>query len=331
MTPSSIGHTWAPPRRTVPRHPQPGRNPRPAAAVPDPHQRPAVGNRLRVPAVRPDPLRHGTGALAGPAAVRPASVRARDGDLGGHPGAAGAAPQAPGSCSLGGEEAGLRRLIHPTAGYARVLDESGELGQAFLETARIAAEQGEPGFWLAQAQLHRAIHLLHTAEPVDEETWRVREHAHGRGAGGPQAELVRNVNDPVAAQPRRPPVAARCTMSPPPPACQRINPVTPLHRANRRKPQGRLHPAESGPSSAAPAQGHTGKGPWPPNSASPARFTSPVASVRPPALRHAPSNAPAACNRVRTRNVGNPLLRKGGSQTLRQTFLCLVYCVRFIF
>ena len=95
----------------------------------------------------------------------------------------------------GGEEAGLRRLIHPTSGYARVLDESGELGRVFLETARIAAELGEPGFWLAQAQLHRAIHLLHTAEPVEEETWRVREHAPGRGAGGPQAELVRNVDD----------------------------------------------------------------------------------------------------------------------------------------
>lgn len=95
----------------------------------------------------------------------------------------------------GGEEAGLRRLIHPTAGYARVLDESGELGRVFLETARIAAELGEPGFWLAQAQLNRAIHLLHTAEPVEEETWRVREHAFGRGAGGPQAELVRNVDD----------------------------------------------------------------------------------------------------------------------------------------
>ncbi|MFA5206882.1 MAG: AraC family transcriptional regulator [Lentisphaeria bacterium] len=95
----------------------------------------------------------------------------------------------------GGEEAGLRRLIHPTAGCARVLDESGELGRVFLETARIAAEWGEPGFWLAQAQLHRAIHLLHTAEPVEAETWRVREPAPGRGAGGPQAELVRNVDD----------------------------------------------------------------------------------------------------------------------------------------
>jgi AraC-like DNA-binding protein len=70
----------------------------------------------------------------------------------------------------GGEAAGLDKLVHPRAGYARFLDPEGLAGPLLEEIARIGQEHGEGGFWQAQAVLCRLIDLLRKSEPTEDET-----------------------------------------------------------------------------------------------------------------------------------------------------------------
>ena len=88
---------------------------------------------------------------------------------------------------LGGEAAGLDRLVPSRCGYARFLDPEGVLGELIEETARAGHRGGEDGFWPAQSVFCRIIGVLLASQPVEGETRRIQA---GSPAGAP-SELVR--------------------------------------------------------------------------------------------------------------------------------------------
>ena len=97
---------------------------------------------------------------------------------------------------LGGEAAGLADLVHPRARYGRFLDPEGILGPLMLEIARIGHEEGEHGFWQAQATFCTLIDRLHRSEPVEQETRRIQR---ATPATEP-SDLVRSANTYLTAR-----------------------------------------------------------------------------------------------------------------------------------
>lgn len=90
----------------------------------------------------------------------------------------------------GGEGAGLDRLIHPRAGYARFLDPEGLAEPLLEEMALIGRKSGDDGFWQAQAAFCRLIDLLLKSQPVEDETRLI-----GRPASvAPPSDLVRETD-----------------------------------------------------------------------------------------------------------------------------------------
>lgn len=92
---------------------------------------------------------------------------------------------------LGGEAAGLDKLIHPRAGYARFLDPEGLARTLFDEIVRIGKERGDDGFWQAQAALCRLIDLLRKSEPAEEDETRLIGHPAPAAA---PSDLVRETD-----------------------------------------------------------------------------------------------------------------------------------------
>lgn len=89
---------------------------------------------------------------------------------------------------LGGEAAGLDKLIAPHAGYARFLDPEGLAGTLLEEIARIGQTRGEDGFWQAQATLCRLIDVLRQSAPTKEIDTRLIGHPT---PAAPRSTLVR--------------------------------------------------------------------------------------------------------------------------------------------
>lgn len=69
-----------------------------------------------------------------------------------------------------GEVSGLSPLIHPRARYGRFLDPEGKLGTLIETIARTGYQEGEKGFWKAQAPFCTIIDLLLNSTPVENET-----------------------------------------------------------------------------------------------------------------------------------------------------------------
>lgn len=73
---------------------------------------------------------------------------------------------------IGGEQAGLERFISPRTRFARFADPAGLLDGPLHKMAMIGQDQGEEGFWQAQAILMEIISLLHVAAvPTKEGEW----------------------------------------------------------------------------------------------------------------------------------------------------------------
>ena len=86
--------------------------------------------------------------------------------------------RAPSDCAyilfLGGDAAGFPALVHPRARYGRFLDPDGSAGALMMDIARTGHEEGEAGFWKAQAHFCALVDRLHRSEPVADETRRIR-------------------------------------------------------------------------------------------------------------------------------------------------------------
>ncbi len=83
----------------------------------------------------------------------------------------------------GGEEAGLGPLVRQH-GYARFLDQAGRVGDLLQQAAQAGHEQGEVGFWRAQASLCAILDLLLLARHVQEEAYCIAETAAPATAPG---------------------------------------------------------------------------------------------------------------------------------------------------
>jgi len=65
----------------------------------------------------------------------------------------------------GGDQVGLRHLLHPTHEHAEIADPDQVFGSFFRDAARIGHRSGENGFWQAQAVLCRIIDSLKRTQP----------------------------------------------------------------------------------------------------------------------------------------------------------------------
>ena len=83
----------------------------------------------------------------------------------------------------------LERLLAPRPRYARFVDDEGLVGELLSRLAKPGAEDAADGYWRALADFYQIIALLHRAEHLENETYRIRPVAEA----APYSALVEAV------------------------------------------------------------------------------------------------------------------------------------------
>ena len=92
---------------------------------------------------------------------------------------------------LGGSEVGLKRFILRPFRYARFLDPESCVKSRLQKIAEIGSQEGNKGFWKAQAVFFEILSILHSAIHVKGETYRIQK-TEGSNS---QTDFVRSVQE----------------------------------------------------------------------------------------------------------------------------------------